>query len=181
MFPEHSYKCMRTFIWLGSSSLCLSGRPIWKKEPERASETQREKAASPQLSDDRMADWPHLQCQFPLICHTAAATAAAAAVHLHLCRKYFKILFAFFFLFISISPAVLFACTCCRSANWNRDTFPGQTSMVTLKNPFANSANSQLKQWERNSVSVGSIWLSYELKQGNNVRYNSDSNCNSAL
>lgn len=134
MFPEHAYIWMsdihtpgilqakRAYANLAGQSQCATRTR--KKEREGASGSE-----SPQLSVDRTADWPHLQCQFPLICRATAVAAAAAAVHLplHLCRKYVKILFAFFcFPFLvhflppshslSISPAV-FARTCCGAAN----------------------------------------------------------------
>lgn len=77
--------------------------PIWRVNLSLPQERERKRegesgSESPQLSVDRTADWPHLQCQFPLICRATTAAAAAAAVHLplHLCRKYVKILFAFF-------------------------------------------------------------------------------------
>lgn len=76
--------------------------PIWRVNLSVPEERERKRGREngselPQLSVDRTADWPHLQCQFPLICR-ATTTAAADAVHLplHLCRKYVKILFAFF-------------------------------------------------------------------------------------
>lgn len=95
--------------------------PIWRVNLSVPEERERKRgrengSESPQLSVDRTADWPHLQCQFPLICRATTTAAADAAVHLplHLCRKYVKILFAFFcfpFLVHFLPPSLsLFFC-----------------------------------------------------------------------